>query len=209
MPRSAPKMPAKLAESAFRLFGQRGFDAVTIDEIALQAGVTKGSFYSHYRSKQDVILAACRHYYRTYLRRVHAELAALIDPQQRLHRVVAYSVDTCVADDHNRLFTTEVFALSLRDGDVRESWSQFYDAVRELYVGLLESAAPTVTADLNRQRVDLMLAAMEGVKMRAAFDPSICDTAERLAITNGLMALLLDFTELSPTEPPSTVEGMP
>lgn len=44
MPRVAPQMPAKLAEAAFELFGQRGFVNVTIDEIAARAGVTKGSF---------------------------------------------------------------------------------------------------------------------------------------------------------------------
>jgi AcrR family transcriptional regulator len=48
MPRTAPQMPAKLAASAFELFGQRAFSDVTIDEIAAHAGVTKGSFYSHY-----------------------------------------------------------------------------------------------------------------------------------------------------------------
>lgn len=47
MPRSSPQMPGLLAQCAFGLFSERGFDEVAIDDIAERAGVTKGSFYSH------------------------------------------------------------------------------------------------------------------------------------------------------------------
>ena len=192
MPRVAPQMPAKLAEVAFELFGERGFANVTIDEIAARAGVTKGSFYSHYRSKHEIILAACSHYYRTYQQRVHSELAPLTDPLQRLRRVVEFSVRTCVIDERTRVFTTEVFALGLQDDAVRNGWAQFYDTVREMYVGLLQTAQ--ATGQLHgadpRQAVDLMLAAIEGVKMRAAFEPHISDTREQHAIVEGLLRIL-------------------
>ncbi|MBC8328258.1 MAG: TetR/AcrR family transcriptional regulator [Planctomycetes bacterium] len=192
MPRAAPLMPAKLAESAFELFSESGFEAVTIDEIAAHAGVTKGSFYSHYRSKQEVVHAACAHYYRGYQRRVHEALASLADPLERLTRVLELSVRTCVLDRGNRVFTTEIFARLLQDDEVRKGWAQFYDTVREMYVGLLmavEAAGQLEIVD-SRAAVDLMLAAMEGVKMRAAFEPRIGDAEEQRAVVAGLLGIL-------------------
>lgn len=185
-------MPARLAENAFELFAERGFEDVTLDEIAARAGVTKGCFYSHYRSKREILLAACTHYYRTYQRRVQAELAPLIDPLVRLRRATELSVATCVSDRRGRGFTTEVFALSLRDADVRQGWMQFYDSVREMYVGLMlgVQAAGLIDAADPRPAVDLMLATIEGVKIRAVFEPHLSDPAEQQAIVDGLMQIL-------------------
>lgn len=46
-----------LLQSALDLFTARGFAATTIDEIAVGAGTTRTTFYVHFRSKEDVVLA--------------------------------------------------------------------------------------------------------------------------------------------------------
>lgn len=192
MPRTAPHMPAKLAEAAYELFAENGFNDVTLDQIAAGAGVTKGSLYCHYRSKHELILAACNHYYRTYQQRVHAELAPLTDPLERLQRILELSVHTCVVDHHSRVFTTGVFVLSLQNDEVRAGWAQFYDTVREMYVGLVAACVAAGQLDVPdpREAVDMMLAAIEGVKMRAAFEPQIAAPSEQEAIVRGLMSIL-------------------
>ena len=192
MPGSAAQRPTKLAESAFELFAARGFDEVTIDEIAAHVGVTKGSFYSHYKSKHEIVLAACSHYYRRYQRRIQEELVPLTDPAERLRRVLEISVRTCIVDERNRMFTTEIFALSLKDDQVRKGGAQFYDTVREMYVGLLMAAQASkqIGGADPRRAVDLMLAAIEGVKMRAAFEPHIADPDEQQSIIEGLFGIV-------------------
>ncbi len=191
MPRSAPQMPARLTEAAFELFAEHGFEAVTVDDIATHAGVTKGSFYSHFQSKREIILAACAFYYGEYQRKVQRAIARLSDPHQRLRRVLEISVRSCVLDRGNRVFTTEVFALLLQDDEVRAGWSQFYDSVRKMYLGLLIAAdGCQVPAAEARRAVDLMLAAMEGVKMRAAFEPQIGSRAQQATIVDDLLRVL-------------------
>ena len=63
-----PRKTRSIGPFRFEVFAERGFRDATVDEIAAKAGVTKGSFYSHYRSKREVILAACNYYYQTYQR---------------------------------------------------------------------------------------------------------------------------------------------
>ena len=193
MPRVAPHMPNVLAERAFWLFGERGFDHVTIDEIAAKAGVTKGSFYSHFKSKNEIVLAACQYYYRNYQESVHRNIVALTDPFERLSVVIETAVRTCVIDSRSRIFTTEIFALSLKNEPVRASWLQFYDSVREHYIGLLTAvqAAGHSSVANPRAAVDLMLAAIEGVKLRAVYEPHIACEEEQKAIVNGLMSILV------------------
>jgi AcrR family transcriptional regulator len=48
---------ARIIESAIRLFGERGIDAVTVDEIAAAADVGKGTIYNYFRTKEDIVVA--------------------------------------------------------------------------------------------------------------------------------------------------------
>jgi AcrR family transcriptional regulator len=47
----------RLLEAARRLFVERGFHTTTLDEVAEQAGHTKGAVYSAFESKADLFLA--------------------------------------------------------------------------------------------------------------------------------------------------------
>ena len=64
----------KIYESAEQLFRKYGFDQVSVDSIVERAGVSKGSFYVHFKSKDALILTLMGDYvgkvdleYRTYL----------------------------------------------------------------------------------------------------------------------------------------------
>ncbi|MCD8107211.1 MAG: TetR/AcrR family transcriptional regulator [Oscillospiraceae bacterium] len=45
----------KIITAAEKLIKERGFENVTIDEIAAEAGVAKGSFYTYFKCKKDVV----------------------------------------------------------------------------------------------------------------------------------------------------------
>lgn len=51
-----------LIDTAIKLFGQHGFHGTGIDRIAEVAGVSKKTMYHHFRSKEELILAALRHH---------------------------------------------------------------------------------------------------------------------------------------------------
>jgi AcrR family transcriptional regulator len=45
-----------LQHHALRLFTQRGFDAVTVEDVAAAAGVSHMTFYRHFPTKESVVL---------------------------------------------------------------------------------------------------------------------------------------------------------
>ncbi len=46
---------ARLAQAAFALFDERGYEQTTIEDVAERAGVGRTTFFRHYRSKEEVI----------------------------------------------------------------------------------------------------------------------------------------------------------
>ena len=48
---------SKILEAAIKLFSDRGFNAASVDDICLEAGISKGAFYHHFESKQSLFLA--------------------------------------------------------------------------------------------------------------------------------------------------------
>jgi AcrR family transcriptional regulator len=53
---------AELAEVAVRLWAQKGFDATSVDTIAKAAGISKGTFYLYFASKQALLEDVLRRY---------------------------------------------------------------------------------------------------------------------------------------------------
>jgi TetR/AcrR family transcriptional repressor of nem operon len=64
MPKTATKPDArlKLLDAALSVIRTKGYSATTVDELCATAGVTKGAFFHHFRSKDELGVAAVEHW---------------------------------------------------------------------------------------------------------------------------------------------------
>jgi AcrR family transcriptional regulator len=83
---------ATITEAAGRLFGEHGYEATRLDDIAAAAGVTKPIVYRHFDSKRDLYLALLdRH--RDDLAGFVSSIPAQGSTEERLHRVLKLWLD--------------------------------------------------------------------------------------------------------------------
>jgi len=52
-----PDLPERMLDTAARLFGARRFHEVRMDDVAAEAGVSKGTLYRYFRDKDEMYLA--------------------------------------------------------------------------------------------------------------------------------------------------------
>jgi TetR/AcrR family transcriptional regulator, transcriptional repressor for nem operon len=105
----------RLLEAGSTVVRAKGYTATTVDDICAEAGVTKGSFFHHFKSKEELVLGAVAHW-NQWTEAVFADAAyrRLDDP---LRRILGY-VD---------------FRLAMLDRDVPEFTCLLGTLVQETY----------------------------------------------------------------------------
>jgi AcrR family transcriptional regulator len=65
MQQRSEETQARIMGAAIRLFSKQGYNKASVDEICAEAGISKGAFYHHYKSKQELFLALLDSWLRT------------------------------------------------------------------------------------------------------------------------------------------------
>ncbi len=77
-----------LLESTRRLIAAEGFDAVTMERVAQQAGITKGGIYLYFRNKDQMILAAIEEIAGAMLRGIEKRVDSKVPPWEQLCQLI-------------------------------------------------------------------------------------------------------------------------
>ena len=78
----------ELLNAAEKLFCAKGYDGASVQEILTAAGLSKGGFYHHFASKEDVMKALCARRAERAAAYTEAELAAADSPMGRINAVL-------------------------------------------------------------------------------------------------------------------------
>lgn len=154
------------ARAALKAIADGGLAAVAVEPLARTLGVTKGSFYAHYRNRDELIAAALAQWVRSHGDEGLAEFAAIADPARRLRElltVVVQSVQPLAPSVHLSLL-----------GDRNDPRVQ--DAVRQVNRARLELLDRTyrelgLPPDRAASRARVAYAAILGLAHLAQTDP--------------------------------------
>jgi AcrR family transcriptional regulator len=80
--------PAEILDAALAVFAQKGFAATKLDDIAARAGITKGTIYLYFDSKQALFEALARQSVGAQIEQVTAQLATFPGSSADLLRFV-------------------------------------------------------------------------------------------------------------------------
>jgi AcrR family transcriptional regulator len=132
----------ELLSAATRLFRERGYRAVSMEDIGASAGIAGPSIYRHFASKADILVAAGYRMADRLAVDASRALREAVDPADALDRLVASYVDTVLSSGNlMAVFASE--SINLAERDARELLRVQRDYVSE-WVKLLVETAPAL-----------------------------------------------------------------
>lgn len=154
--RRAPRQDNRrevLLDAAAREFRARGFHAVTMRDIAREAGMIAGSIYYHFPSKEDLFLAVYEEGVRRISARVAAAIAGIDDPWQRLASACRAHAEMLLAESDYAQVILRVFPDDVPAA--REHLAALRDDYERLFRELVD--ALPLAPDVNRATLRHML----------------------------------------------------
>jgi AcrR family transcriptional regulator len=152
----------KLERVARELFAERGFAAVSAEELVAKAEVTRGALYHHYDGKEGLFEAVVD----TVMQEMHAKLAreaaVLPDPLQALERGISVFLKVCSEPGVQRILLVDAPAVL--------GWPKWREMDARYGLGLLKQAlsAAMKAGLLQQQDVDVLAHLLLGALTEAA-----------------------------------------
>ncbi len=181
---------AELLRAAEMIFARDGFEASRIEDIASEAGRSRGAFYANFASKTEVFLAL-----RTLATRRHAqELRERIEGLQgdaaRYAAIIRYIVEQ-ISDTQTQLLQIEFKLFALRHPEMLSELAEKHlEASTSVNQQELSDLFPEKNERLAETRCNTLAieALLEGFALNARFSPKVLDESRIQEIVPQLMA---------------------
>jgi len=181
---------AKIIESARVMFNRHGFEQVSIDEIMQHVGLTRGGFYNHFKSKDELYAEAVRSFTRCNpFAEKQARSRGPRPPPARLARLL---VDMYLSDEALANVDQHCPLIALPSDVARAGFEPraAYTTVVEHMAEVFREAFPPGRADAGRKALLIVSLCVGGMVIaRTTEDPSLRKTLRAEARKEALALL--------------------
>jgi AcrR family transcriptional regulator len=181
----------QILDAAMRVFAERGLHEARMDDIAERSGLSKGALYLYYKSKDAIIAALARQFFKMEMRgllqlREHEGSVAegLLDYTRR----VAIEMERVMAVAS---LAWEFYAIAARQKVVREYFKAYFAAYRSELATLIQAGVDRGEfRAVNPEQVAITITGLyEGLALLAVVDATAAQWSQQAEAS---LQLLLD-----------------
>jgi len=160
---------AKLIDAALQLFSTSGYEHATVDDISQAAGYSKGAYYFHFSTKDDILLELLRVWTEGRSRVLAEGAEPGASPRDTLHETLANFFSYKDAPQWPGVLL-EFWAQAVRNPEVSKRLTQAYAGWRKTLVGMFAAAAEAGVMQLQsaEDAAAVALAAHDGYSVQIA-----------------------------------------
>jgi TetR/AcrR family transcriptional regulator, transcriptional repressor for nem operon len=163
----------RLLDAALHVIRAKGYEATTVDDVCGAAGLTKGSFFHHFDSKNELAIAAAEHFAKmaegVFSQAPYRELG---DPRERLLGYV---------DFRRAILKRELPEFTCLLGTMVQEVYETHPSIRKACEQHISAHAATLTADIAEAKRRYAPRAKWSVKSLAMFTQAAIQGAFVLA----------------------------
>ena len=176
-----------LVDAAAKVFTRRGYDKASLDEVAEEAGFTKGAVYSNFKGKEELFLATIDAHFEERLQAIRRVMQEEPDEQGTAHAAGMDFMNKLNADPEYFVLFFEFWAYAQRNPSVKKKFlprvQRFRAALAELFEAKSDAGLELPIA--SGQLASMLIAMAAGVAMERELDPK--------AVPDDMYARMLQF----------------
>ena len=188
-----PETAQKILEAASRLLAERGYQAVTLENVAAEAGVNKASIRYNFGNKAGLVAAVVDALIHDECLRMASDAHSASD-EDRLHTAMVGIEGMIVSSDAFRGFF-DILPHAFRDDDLRERMFELYKWWYKQnleWLGLTAEGTEGEAHELLMGLAELIAAIPDGLSVQIGLDPGHFDLRRPLAALEFLLRNSMD-----------------
>ncbi len=130
----------KLTDAALQLFAESGYERATVDRIVAAAGFSKGAFYAHFKSKEELFLHILEQRLAHNLQRVKALCGLEGSARTWLKHVLTTLLNFSAESKSMRSLSMEYMANGMRNPEIGERITVMHQRWRDLFADTLRGS---------------------------------------------------------------------
>jgi len=138
---------SRFLQAAEKIFARDGFDAAKLEEIAAEAGYTRGAFYANFDSKEDLFLALLEREISSRIAILRKHVSNYESPSDKLRAFRDFWLDTCL-DRRWSLLALEFKLFAVRHPEVKARLIALHRRLVSSGVELLQSIVDALGRNL-------------------------------------------------------------
>lgn len=168
----------QLREAALRVFARKGYRNTVVEDVAAEAGVAKGTVYTYFDRKEDLLGAV----FEGHLEKLRARQAEILEsdrpPLEKIRALHLGFADLLGEDDAFARVLLDIWTAGMQDPerfgiDFKTLYAEYRALVRDL---LSEAEARgDIREDLPELTPAVLIGAIEGVLLQWVLDPEGVD----------------------------------
>jgi AcrR family transcriptional regulator len=167
----------QITEAALRVFSSKGIHLATMDDIVAESGLSKGTLYWYYESKDDIIIAIIENIFTNELSQI--ELTS--DPELKASELIEMYLKSTMGDVAQMLrllpLTYEFYSMAFRNEKIRAILNKYFNSYMDMMVPVIQKGID----DGEFRPMDAADAAIafgatfEGLLLMWMYDPEMVD----------------------------------
>lgn len=184
---------AELLCAAEVIFARDGFEASRIEDIAAEAGRSRGAFYANFNNKTEVFLALRSIATRRNARAIRERIESIHDDAARYAAIIRYILEQ-IGDTQTQLLQIEFKLFALRHPEMLAELSgKHLDASTSINRQELSDLFPEKNKSPKDTRRNTLAieAILEGCALNARFSPQVMDSRYLEELVPELLGIIL------------------
>jgi AcrR family transcriptional regulator len=185
----------RLLNAAAKVFSKVGFEAARLEDIAKEAGHTRGAFYAHFSRKEDLFFALLEQKAYQHLRTIQAIVDEHPEEKDRIQKFREYYAKLA-ANPNWSMLMLEFKLFAARHPKLRDKLAARHRQIRNSFksggVNWLQICKVTddVQAEGSVARIALE-ALLHGVTLESAYDPVVLPKEQAAKMLGDIFDLLI------------------